>query len=540
MQQSHLGWMSLAAALRMVAALSVLETVAGVAGAMEEPAVDAFGDPLPRGAVARFGTVRDAAAELPEGYVRPSGVRGVAFSPDGKRAVTFGDADDPSGARLLVVWNVAEGRQEQVLRYPGGRVYGAVFSPDGARLACTTFGSGTEQTLIWELASGRVAHTIDRGGTLIRPITGSTNIAVVHRDELAVYDLNTGGLLERTPAPVTVLALSDDGRTSLASFSTRSTLLLQFDVRSGRELLRLGGLSKKPVCAVLSPDGRTIAATDLQDILLWETATGQLIRKLAGHGGAVTSLGFSPDGRWLASGGFDHTVRLWETASGAALEVLAGDNAHTEPVVAVVFSPAGDRLASVSFDETVLLWNVAALRTSTSPPHPPDAAEFVRLWQDLGADSAATAYTAIGRLASAPDAAVAALTNQIGPILQVSDRELVARLIEELNDFEFRVRDRATAELIKLGHVAQPHLLAALESSPTPEVRFRVLRILALIQRGNPQRFTTAEVLRMRRTLQVLELVGTPPARALVEQIGERFPHEQVIREAAATIARMQ
>ena len=93
-----------------------------------------------------------------------------------------------------------------------------------------------------------------------------------------------------------------------------------------------------------SPDSRLLASGSFDhSIRLWDVATGRLVRRLAGHDQAVVSVAFSPDGRLLASGGDDSTVRLWRVADGAQLAVLTGG---TEHVYAVAFSPDGRWLAS--------------------------------------------------------------------------------------------------------------------------------------------------------------------------------------------------
>jgi eukaryotic-like serine/threonine-protein kinase len=81
------------------------------------------------------------------------------------------------------------------------------------------------------------------------------------------------------------------------------------------------------------------------------------VRRFTGHVGTVKALARSPDGRTLASGGFDRTVRLWNVESGKTTRLLEG---HQNVVTAVAFSPDGRWLASASEDNTVRLWDLKA------------------------------------------------------------------------------------------------------------------------------------------------------------------------------------
>jgi WD40 repeat protein len=149
----------------------------------------------------------------------------------------------------------------------------------------------------------------------------------------------------------------DGGRVALVSGQ-------QVQVRDARTsaLLWDAGADSHTLAAVAwSPDGNTIATGGgRQTVQIWQAASGQVLRVLRGHTGAVLSLSFAPDGRCLASGGRDGRVLLWDLVQPSPLPRLAFEE-HGEAVQSVAFSPEGERLASSSRN-AALVWEAESGR----------------------------------------------------------------------------------------------------------------------------------------------------------------------------------
>lgn len=76
---------------------------------------------------------------------------------------------------------------------------------------------------------------------------------------------------------------------------------------------------------------------------------------IAGHSGPVLTVAFSPDGQYLATGGWDHLAMVWNVSNGRLVHKLTG---HSEPVGNVAFSPDGQLLVTASWDGTAKLWSI--------------------------------------------------------------------------------------------------------------------------------------------------------------------------------------
>jgi serine/threonine protein kinase/Tol biopolymer transport system component len=132
---------------------------------------------------------------------------------------------------------------------------------------------------------------------------------------------------------------------------------VEYEVRIDRVLREKGGNAGEVYSVAFSPDGKTLASGSRdQTIKLWGVSTGKCTTSLTGHTRVVHSVAFSPDGKTLASGSRDQTIKLWDVSTGKCTATLTG---HTESVYSVAFSPDGKTLASCSGDQTIKLWGVS-------------------------------------------------------------------------------------------------------------------------------------------------------------------------------------
>jgi WD40 repeat protein len=214
-------------------------------------------------------------------------------------------------------------------------------------------------------------HTAPVAHVFFRKQAGQTQVVSTSADNtVRVWDPVTGESIQTLRLPVThevwrarnagilAAALSPDGRLLAVGCHGRSpgehgVFLLDLD---GNRIVRY---QKSPTGIVFglafSPDGRWLASCGDRVLRVWEAATGEERRRLAGHEADTQAVAFSPDGTLLASAGSDRTVRLWSLASGKRTAVIDEPAA----VVGLAWSGDGKTLALFTADNVVRLCDPA-------------------------------------------------------------------------------------------------------------------------------------------------------------------------------------
>jgi WD40 repeat protein/predicted Ser/Thr protein kinase len=281
-------------------------------------------------------------------------VRTVAYSPDGKFALS-GGVDG-----VVKLWQVSSGRQLRSFVGHAAGILSVAFSPDG-KLALSGDGDGTIK--LWEVSSGRNLRTFagHRGGVLSASFSPDNRFALSGGADgtVKLWETASGRELRSFvghQAGILGVAFSPDGNFALSGDTDGAIKL--WEVASGRELRSFVGSTGDVHSVAFSPDGNFALLGGVDGtVKLWDMASSRELRAFAGHQeGGVETAAFSSDGKFVLSGGADGTLKLWETSSGRELHSFAG---LRDGVLGVAFSPDGRFALSAGVDGTIKLWEIA-------------------------------------------------------------------------------------------------------------------------------------------------------------------------------------
>jgi WD40 repeat protein len=507
----------------------------------------------------------------------------LVFSPDGKLLASVGEGQD----RYVHVCEPATGRRlSPVLEGFGeGGLVSMSFSPDGRRLA-TTGVSGIVR--LWDVAAGtelsrdNQQKPVSRGGLLLSP-DGKLLASSGTAGSIRLRESATGKELRHIPVMdhISGMGFSPDSKLLAAGLSSGDVLV--WNPVSGEQVLQVYG-HRSPYSLSFSSDAKLLAVGDGAHIRIWDMATGKRLRRVGEPNISINQIAFSPTSNILAS---NYTTRqgthvcfldpvsgtkLWaldesalqpeetRVAMMSSRMVFSPDGrmvvtGRARPLVwevntgrlrcrlgegprgigPVVFAPDSCILAVAGADNLIVFQDLTGRdRLQSGQRADLNAAQRERLWAALADSDAGAAYEAMLTLIAAPKQAVSLVKEQVRPTAKPDETQL-ARLITDLNDKRFAVRDKARIELDRLEETAVPALRRALKEPQSLEARRRLEKLLEELTGLQ----VSGERLRNLRAVEVLERIGTAEARKLLQTIAEGTPGARLTREARAALQRL-
>jgi WD40 repeat protein len=314
----------------------------------------------------------DGQADLLEFHGHKGSILAVAFSPDGRQALSASSSGD------LRLWDLSGGART-LKAHSDLPATSVDISPDGRRGLTGRIGGSV---LLWDYETGEISRELAgqgkellgtscfvKGGEAVVAVTGS-GANPASGNKLLMWDAAMGDEIWReqlVSAELMSAEISRDGRLMAVSAVDGTLWLWDLESRQGR-LLYDASPYKVPAMA-FNPDAtRLLIGLDhgpsdvsVQRLRLLHAETGQEVLRFTGDQDAVTDVAFSPDGHLALSSSLDQQVVLWDATTGQQVRLLSERGSSVQ---VVAFSPDGKLVTGGSVNGHILVWD---LETNSRP-----------------------------------------------------------------------------------------------------------------------------------------------------------------------------
>ncbi len=405
----------------------------------------------------------------------------LTFTPDGK--TLLGTQADNMGMGVHL-FDVASGKHLRQLDEGANEINisAVAWSPDGTKLAL----AGVNQQrntgpiiVLWDAASGdEIRKITGLPGAAAAAGPGAMNPWMMRR--------------QQQNGPLECIAFAPDGK-SLAVVIDRTIHLVE--LATGKVRGQAGTLPN----AKQQYDDETIQMMRMQGMRGWQQG---------GMTGA-TCIAFSPDGRTIAAGCYDETIRLYDVLTARELPPLTG---HRGGIRALCFSSSGKSLKSIGVDSRILVWRADGPALTWQPRTAKLAPEaLAALWDTLDSDDPWLIHAVQSNLAAVPAQSMPFIRERLKPAA-TAEGKLIAKLITDLQNEDYNTRKKALAQIKKMGDVALPALREAQAATNSQPLMMLMMRLDGDRHGAHEQQLLAVDV---------LERIGTAEARELLTTLSK-------------------